>query len=54
MTRSYLRGGDTIRIRGGVYRPAAEASPSRDSTTDDTLIRPTASGEPGRPITVMG
>jgi hypothetical protein len=53
MTRPYLRGGDTIRIRGGVYRPVAEASPSRDSTTDDTLIRPTASGEAGRPITVM-
>jgi len=54
MTRPTLRPGDTIRVRRGVYRPVVEAAPSRDSLTDDTLIRPVASGEPGRPITVMG
>jgi len=53
MTRSYLRGGDTIRVRGGVYRPASEVSPSRDSPTDETLIRPVASGDAGRPISVI-
>lgn len=53
MTRPFLRGGDAIHIRAGVYRPAAEANPGRDSATDDALIRPSASGEPGRPITVM-
>ncbi len=53
MARPFLRGGDTIRIRGGVYRPQIESSPSRNSVTDDTLIRPVTSGEPGRPITVM-
>jgi len=52
MTRPFLRPGDTIRIRGGVYRPAIEQNPRRDSPTDDTLIRPVSSGEPGRPILV--
>ncbi len=53
MTRPFLRGGDTIHIRGGVYRPASEPNPSSNSTRDEALIRPAASGEPGRPITVM-
>ncbi len=52
-TRPFLRGGDTIRVRPGVYRPAIEAAPRRDSPTDDALIRPVASGEPGQPITLM-
>ncbi len=52
MTRPLLQGGDTIRIRQGVYRPIAEAVPNRDSPTDDTLIRPVAGGERDRPITV--
>ena len=52
MTRPFLRGGDTVRIRGGVYRPAGTVGP-RDAVTDDALIRPVASGEPERPITVM-
>ncbi len=52
MTRPFLRGGDTVRIRGGVYRPAGTAGP-RDTVTDDALIRPVSSGEPDRPITVM-
>src|SRR6059036_2309039 len=47
MTRPFLRGGDTIRVHGGVYRPEVDSAP------DDTLIRPVASGEPGRPIVVM-
>jgi hypothetical protein len=42
LSRPFLRGGDVIRIRGGVYRAA-----------EDVLVRPVASGEPGRPITVM-
>ncbi|HYM12856.1 MAG TPA: right-handed parallel beta-helix repeat-containing protein, partial [Bryobacterales bacterium] len=53
MTRPFLRPGDTIFVRGGVYRPASEAVPSPGSVTDDALIRPVASGEPSRPITVM-
>ncbi len=53
MTRPFLRGGDTIHIRGGVYRPASEPNPSSNSARDEVLIRPAASGEPGRPITVM-
>ena len=43
MTRPFLRGGDTIRVRGGVYGGGDE----------DALIRPVASGEAGRPVTVM-
>lgn len=39
MARPFLRAGDVIRVRGGVYREA--------------LIRPVASGEPGLPITVL-
>ena len=39
LTRPFLQAGDVIRIRGGIYREAA--------------IRPVASGEPGRPITVL-
>ena len=31
MTRPFLAAGDTIRIRGGIYRPEAEASPRRRS-----------------------
>ncbi|MBI3695737.1 MAG: right-handed parallel beta-helix repeat-containing protein, partial [Acidobacteria bacterium] len=53
MTRPFLRPGDTIRAGRGVYRPVLEPNPSRDSLTDDTLIRPVSSGEPGRPITVV-
>jgi len=51
MSRPFLRGGDLIRIRGGVYRATAE--PTRAGLADDTFIRPAASGDPGRPITVM-
>lgn len=43
LSRPFLRGGDTIRIRAGIYRGPEE----------DTLVRPVASGEEGRPITVL-
>ncbi|MBI3666451.1 MAG: hypothetical protein HY236_09560, partial [Acidobacteria bacterium] len=33
MTRPFLRGGDTIRIRGGVYRPLAEPDSRRHNST---------------------
>jgi hypothetical protein len=49
MTRPFLRGGDTIRVLGGVYRPEPGIP---GSASDDALIRPVASGEPGRPILV--
>jgi hypothetical protein len=53
MTRPFLRGGDTIHILGGTYRPEPGTAAGREVQTDDALLRPVASGEAGRPITVM-
>jgi hypothetical protein len=53
MTRPFLRGGDTIRVAGGIYRPDPQSSAGPDVRTDDALIRPVASGEAGRPIRIM-